>query len=74
MGKQIANYFNGEFYVLDRERGVGRAIIHSVSGRIEIDVARFRGAENTLLADLSDRDFTINAMVVDMRSDLTHID
>lgn len=73
LGKQIANYFNGEFYVLDRERGVGRAIIHSVYGRIEIDVARFRGAENTLLADLSDRDFTINAMVVDMHSDLTHL-
>ncbi|MFZ4826356.1 MAG: hypothetical protein ACOYLB_03285 [Phototrophicaceae bacterium] len=72
LGKLIANHFNGEFYILDRERGVGRAIIHTLYGRVEIDVAQFRGDENTLLADLIDRDFTINAMVVDMHTDLTH--
>ena len=73
LGKLIADQFSGDFFILDRERGVGRAIIHTMYGPIEIDIAHFRGDTNDILADLLDRDFTINAMMVDMHADLTQL-
>ncbi|MCB9452064.1 MAG: CCA tRNA nucleotidyltransferase [Anaerolineaceae bacterium] len=71
LARRIANQFNGAFYKLDAERDVGRAILTTDTGSIEIDVARWRSA--SLLDDLLDRDFTINAMVVDLRGDLTQL-
>src|SRR5690606_37714724 len=68
LAKRIANTFNGDFFVLDSERDVGRALVETEWGRITIDVARFRGDD--LQADLLDRDFTINAMAVDLSQDL----
>ncbi len=68
LAKQIANAFNGDFFVLDAERDVGRALLNTPQGRFIVDVARFRGDD--LLGDLTDRDFTINAMVVDLTDDL----
>jgi tRNA nucleotidyltransferase/poly(A) polymerase len=68
IAKTIANAMKGDVYVLDAERGVARAMIDTADGRLVIDVARYRGAD--LLADLEGRDFTINAMAVDMRGDL----
>jgi poly(A) polymerase/tRNA nucleotidyltransferase (CCA-adding enzyme) len=70
LARQIANHLKGDFFVLDDERDVGRALVETAQGRIVIDVARFRGAD--LLADLVDRDFTLNAMAVDIRY-LSHI-
>src|SRR5689334_16902560 len=59
LARQIANHFHGDYFVLDSERGVGRALLDTLDGRMMVDVARFRSA--TLLDDLKDRDFTINA-------------
>ncbi len=69
LARRIANHLRGDFFALDSERDVGRALVETADGRLTIDVARFRG--DGLLADLSDRDFTINAMAVDLRSDLS---
>lgn len=66
--RRIANHFKGDVYVLDAERDVGRAIVNTPDGRISIDVARYRGPG--LLEDLVDRDFTVNAMAVDLKGDL----
>jgi poly(A) polymerase len=69
LARAIANHFNGDFFALDPERDVGRALIDTPDGLLMFDVARFRGAD--LLADLTDRDFTLNAMAVDLRGDLS---
>jgi len=66
LARQIANALHGDFFVLDAERDVGRALVNAASGRIIVDVTRFRGGD--LLADLADRDFTINAAAVDLRA------
>src|SRR5690606_38622251 len=56
LARRIANQFKGDFYPLDVERDVGRALVETRDGRLVIDVACFRGA--TLQDDLADRDFT----------------
>jgi tRNA nucleotidyltransferase/poly(A) polymerase len=68
IARQIANHFGGGFFVLDSERGVGRALLDRPDGRMIIDVAQFRGS--TIIDDLKDRDFTINAMAVDLKNDI----
>ena len=71
LARRIANGLDGGFFVLDRERDVARALLDTKDGKILIDVAGFRGA--SLLADLADRDFTINAMAVELGTDCTQI-
>jgi len=75
IARRIANSVpGGALYVMDKERGVARAMIETMHGDMQIDVARFRGeAVDDLLQDLQDRDFTINAMAVDLHSDLTRV-
>ncbi len=68
LARQIANFFRGDFFVLDAERGVGRALVNMPEGRMIFDVAGMRGGD--LAADLTDRDFTVNAMAADLRGDL----
>jgi tRNA nucleotidyltransferase/poly(A) polymerase len=67
LARQIANHFGGDFFPLDAERDVGRALLNTREGRLILDVARFRGPD--LYADLVDRDFTMNAMAVDLLGD-----
>lgn len=65
LARRLANHFRGAYYALDEARGTGRAILSLDGGkRLVVDVARFRGP--TLAADLADRDFTINALAVDL--------
>lgn len=71
VARQIANAFNGDYYTLDAERGVGRAIFQFQGQRWIVDAAAFRGDD--LLSDLRDRDFTVNAMAVAVNSDLEGI-
>jgi poly(A) polymerase len=68
LARHIANRLDGAYYTLDRERGVGRALIPWDDGQLTVDVARFRGPD--LLIDLQMRDFTLNAMAVSLTSDL----
>jgi tRNA nucleotidyltransferase/poly(A) polymerase len=62
--RRIADHFDGAYYPLDPERGVGRAIIHHDGHKFVVDVAQFRG--ETLQDDLRARDFTLNAMALPM--------
>ncbi len=71
VARRIANAYQGDFYPLDKERDVGRALVQTREGRLTIDVARLRGAD--LMADLTDRDFTMNAMAVDLLADLDRL-
>lgn len=71
LARHIANAFGGAYYPLDRERGVGRALIPWQDGQLTIDVAQFRGPD--LLTDLRKRDFTINAMAVLLTGDLHEV-
>lgn len=68
LARRLANYFHGDFFVMDAERDVARALVTTPQGRLNIDVARLRA--DTLYDDLLDRDFTINAMAVDLRDGL----
>jgi tRNA nucleotidyltransferase/poly(A) polymerase len=72
LARRIANHLHGDFFVLDDERDVGRALVDTPQGRLLIDVTRFRGAD--LLADLVDRDFTLNAIAVDIRDTARIVD
>jgi poly(A) polymerase len=73
LARRLANGLGGDYHPLDSERGTGRAILHRQDGRrLVVDVACFRGPD--LEADLADRDFTINAMAVDVGNPEVTID
>ena len=62
IARQLANQLGGAYYALDVQRDVGRVVLRDPA-RV-IDIARFQG--DTLLADLAGRDFTVNAMAVNV--------
>lgn len=68
VGKRVANALGGGFYMLDEARDTSRVILQDASGRkMYLDFATFRGAD--LETDLRDRDFTVNAMALELGSD-----
>jgi poly(A) polymerase len=71
LARKITNHLNAEMFVMDAERGVARIFWETSDGKKIIDVTQFRG--NTLLEDLQERDFTINAIAVDFRGDIQAI-
>lgn len=66
--RKIANAFNGDIFVMDVERGIARVLIDTDEGKLTLDISAFRGDD--LLEDIVRRDFTVNAMAVDMLGDL----
>jgi putative nucleotidyltransferase with HDIG domain len=67
LARRLANRLGGAYYPLDVARGTARVIAAAEDGqRYNLDFAALRGP--TLQADLEDRDFTINAMAVEVRS------
>ncbi|MDI6770600.1 MAG: HD domain-containing protein [Anaerolineales bacterium] len=65
--RRVANSLKADFYPLDPERDTGRVIVTAEDGtRTVMDFAAFRGPD--LEADLRGRDFTLNAMAVDVRT------
>lgn len=68
LARRIANRFGGDYYSLDDARDVGRAIVETQDGRLVIDVSGLRAPD--LAGDLADRDFTLNAIAVDLHGDL----
>jgi tRNA nucleotidyltransferase/poly(A) polymerase len=63
--RQVADALGGAFFALDAERDMGRVILVNPGGeRMKLDFAALRGAD--LENDLRLRDFTINAMAVDI--------
>jgi tRNA nucleotidyltransferase/poly(A) polymerase len=69
LGRKIAHALKGEFFTLDFERDVARVFWSHRDSTIVIDVSSYRG--KNLYEDLIGRDFTVNAMAVDFRTDLT---
>jgi poly(A) polymerase len=66
IARKIANVLNGSFYALDKDRDYGRAILSEPdSTRLVIDFTAYKGAN--LEEDLRGRDFTINAMAIEVR-------
>ncbi|MBI2860275.1 MAG: CCA tRNA nucleotidyltransferase [Chloroflexi bacterium] len=66
-GQEIAAALDGKYVLLDRENGVARVVLEdpSGSGRWMIDLSTLRG---DAVEDMSRRDFTINAMAVNVDS------
>jgi tRNA nucleotidyltransferase/poly(A) polymerase len=63
--RSIADQFKGDFYVLDKERQTARAIIQNSSNEKTIVDCSLLD-EKGIGTDLSHRDFTINALALDL--------
>ena len=71
--RQVANQLGGAYFPLDQERDTARVILTDLSGvRTTLDFAAYRGPD--LESDLSGRDFTINAMALDLRQEKALLD
>jgi tRNA nucleotidyltransferase/poly(A) polymerase len=65
LARRLADLLGGAFFALDAGRDTGRVVLSGPNERrLYLDVARWRG--DSLQADLADRDFTINAMALDI--------
>ena len=63
--KRFADHLKGAFFSLDEERKTYRVLINQASGqKTVVDFATRQGA--TIIDDLAERDFSINAMAVDL--------
>lgn len=72
LGRKVANQLGGAFYVMDDKRLTSRVINPSKGGSpTSYDFALIQG---NLEEDLKSRDFTINAMAVDLRNQNSIID
>lgn len=63
--RAFADKIDGSFFFLDEERKITRVIKQTDEGAIQFDFTNFEGPD--LHADLGRRDFTINAMALDLR-------
>ena len=67
LARRIADKLPGAFFPLDQETDTARVIVEREDGGRDIlDFAGFRGVD--LQADLRGRDFSINAMAIDVRT------
>ncbi len=65
IGKHIADELGGAYYVLDDERDMVRVIIDDEEkGQFDVDISLLAG--DTIEDDLRDRDFTLNAMAIEI--------
>jgi tRNA nucleotidyltransferase/poly(A) polymerase len=68
LARRVANTFQADFVPLDEERDTGRVIVTESDGsRTFMDFATYRNGI-TLEADLRARDFTMNAIAFDLRT------
>ncbi len=65
VARAFADKINGSFFFLDEERKITRVVKHEAGGAIQFDFTNFEGPD--LNADLARRDFTVNAMAIDLR-------
>jgi tRNA nucleotidyltransferase/poly(A) polymerase len=65
IARALADRQKGDFYLLDAKRNTSRVILHESNGRrVFYDFARLQGS--SIEDDLQTRDFTINAMALDL--------
>ena len=65
IARAVGDRLDAPMYVLDAERDTGRVIAHDASGaRVLLDFAALRGP--TIEVDLALRDFTVNAIAIDL--------
>ncbi len=65
IGKSVANELNGAYYVLDDEREMVRVVINvGESNAYDVDIALLSG--DRIEDDLRERDFTINAIAIEL--------
>lgn len=73
IGRKLADKLSGAFFMLDDERSACRVIAkNDQGGRLVFDFTQMRG--QSLGSDLLERDFTINAMAVDLNNPVEIID
>jgi poly(A) polymerase len=73
IGRKLADQVSGSFFMLDDERNACRVICKANGGqRLVFDFTQLRGTD--LESDLKERDFTINAMAVDLADPTRIID
>jgi poly(A) polymerase len=67
LARQFADRMDGDYFDLDKVRGIGRVILEDASGlRRTFDFARMRGSD--IDSDLKARDFTINALAMNLEN------
>jgi len=73
IGRRAANALGGAYYPLDEEHDTARVILSQPDGsRLALDFAAQRGPD--LESDLRARDFTLNAIAVELRDPQTLLD
>ena len=73
LARRVADALGGAFYVLDYERDTSRVVLNRPGeSRLLLDFASLRGAD--LVTDLRARDFSINAMAMQLGSEESLID
>lgn len=65
VAREFAAGITGSFFFLDEERKITRVVKQDPDGEVQFDFTNFEGPD--LQADLKRRDFTVNAMAVDLR-------
>jgi poly(A) polymerase len=71
----VAGALNGRYVLLDKENGIGRVVLLSeeaplARGRWELDFSTFEGS---IEQDLARRDFTVDAMAIDLNELVTGV-
>lgn len=64
LARELADESGGSFYVMDEENDVARVVFDAVGAHHHLDIARVRG--ESIEQDLATRDFTVNAMAIDI--------
>jgi poly(A) polymerase len=65
IARRVADALNGSFYMLDDDHNTARVVYRQQDGiRISLDFAKLR--DDSIEGDLRGRDFTINAMALDL--------
>ena len=65
VARAFADAVGGSFFFLDEERRITRVVKHEAGAALQFDFTNVEGPD--LNADLARRDFTINAMALDLR-------
>jgi len=66
VARSFADVIGGSFFFLDEERRITRVVKQEADATVQFDFTNFEGAD--LHADLARRDFTVNAMAVDLKA------